>query len=149
LPLTRRIAEVLLVAARNIPSIAALSALAILVSGSVALDARGADVENLTGLPLFPSINYGAMDRVSKTDTLGRWCSRFAAETSYSLEQVEVWYRKALLRASETDLADDDSYKTHAQLTGVKLALGIDFVAIFRADSRPNTSIELIKCSPP
>jgi len=116
---------------------------------SLAFHARAGDVKNLTGLPLFPYITRGAMDSVSKTDTLGRWCSRFAAETSYSADLVEIWYRNALVHASETDLSDDDSYRGYPQLKGIKLALGIDYVTIFTSGSQAGTSIELFKCSPP
>ena len=111
--------------------------------------ARCYDVRNVTGLPVFPSLSRAAMDTVSKTDKLGRWCSRFAAETPYPLDKVEDWYRKALANASETNLADDGNYKPYPGLTGIKLALGIDYVTVVRVAGQTSTSIELFKCSPP
>ena len=111
--------------------------------------AAGYDVKNLTGLPVFPSLKRAAMDKVSKTDTLGHWCSRFAAETSYPLDKVQAWYRKALRNASETDLTDDGNYKPYPGLSGIKLALGIDYVTAFRVAGQTGTSIELIRCSAP
>jgi hypothetical protein len=120
-------------------------ALTLLAASSAAAYA----VQNYTGLPVFPSLQHAAMDNVSKTDTLGHWCSRFAAETSYPLVQVEAWYRKALVSASETNLADDDKYKSLPGLSGIKLALGIDYVTVFRIAGQAGTSIELFKCSPP
>jgi len=116
---------------------------------TVAVAARCYDVSNVTGLPVFPSLSRAAMDTVSKTDKLGRWCSRFAAESPYPLDKVEAWYRKALLNASETNLADDGNYKPYPGLTGIKLALGIDYVTVFRVAGQTGTSIELFKCSPP
>lgn len=107
------------------------------------------EVQNTTGLPVFPSLNRAAMDTVSKTDTLGHWCSRFAAQSSYPLDKVQAWYRKALPLASETNLADDSTYKNYPGLTGIKLALGIDYVTVYRVAGQTNTSIELFKCSAP
>jgi hypothetical protein len=103
-------------------------------------------VANLTGLPLFPYLNRAAMDPVARTDTLGRWCSRFAGETTYPLDKVEAWYRTALLRASETDLTNDDRYKSFVALAGIKLAVGINYVTVFRVANGAATSIELFHC---
>lgn len=128
---------------------AAAVALALALSSAVALPAAAYDAQNVTGLPVFPSLSWAAMDKVSKTGPLGRWCSRFAARTSDSLDKVEAWYRKALVNASETDLADDDRYKPLPGLIGIKLALGIDYVTVFRSAAQPGTAIELFKCSPP
>lgn len=119
-----------------------------LIPAIAAAPAVGYSVRNLTGLPVFPSLSRAAMDKVSKTDTLGRWCSRFAAETSYPLDKVEAWYRKTLVNASETNLAEDDRYKPLPGLSGIKLALGIDYVTVFRVAGQTGTSIELFKCSP-
>jgi len=116
---------------------------------SLTSTAPGYGVTNYTGLPVFPSLSRASMDDVSKTDKLGRWCSRFVADTSYPLEKVEDWYRKALRQASETNLADDAVYKAYANLSGIKLAVGIDYVTVFRIANQPGTSIELFKCSPP
>jgi len=110
--------------------------------------AASADViNNYTGLPVFPSLTRAAMDKLTKTDTLGHWCSRFAAETSYPLDAVEEWYRKALARASETNLTKDATYQPYPGLSGIKLALGIDYVAVFRVRGQTSTSIELFRCS--
>ena len=107
------------------------------------------EVTNRTGLPVFPSLSAAAMDTLSKTDKFGRWCSRFAAETQYPLDQVEAWYRKALVNSSETNLAEDGNYQRYRGLTGIKLALGVDYVTVFRIAGQGTTSIELYKCSPP
>jgi hypothetical protein len=120
-----------------------------LIPAIAAAPAAGYSVQNYTGLPVFPSLKQAAMDKVSKTDKLGRWCSRFAAETSYPLAKVEDWYRKALVNPSETNLADDERYKPLPGITGIKLALGIDYVTVFRIAGQTGTSIELFKCSPP
>jgi hypothetical protein len=104
-------------------------------------------VQNLTGLPVYPNLSAAAMDSVVKTDTLGRWCSRFSAETSYPLDVVETWYRRALASASETDLTHDERYKIYPRLSGIKLALGIDYVTIFKVANQTATSIELFRCS--
>ncbi len=96
---------------------------------------------------MFPSLSRAAMDKLTKTDTLGHWCSRFAAETSYPLDAVEEWYRKALARASETNLTNDATYQPYPGLSGIKLALGIDYVTVFRVRGQTSTSIELFRCS--
>jgi hypothetical protein len=106
-------------------------------------------VQNLTGLPVYPNLSAAAMDRVARTDTLGHWCSRFSAETSYPLDRVEAWYRKALIRASETDLTHDQTYKNYTHLSGIKLALGLDYVTVFKVANQAATSIELFRCSAP
>lgn len=87
------------------------------------------------------------MDTVTKTDALGHWCMRFAAETFDSLDLVEDWYRKALPGASETDLNHDERYKGYFKLSGIKLGIGIDSVTVFRAADQSHTSIELFRCS--
>jgi hypothetical protein len=110
-------------------------------------DAQG--VYNLTGLPLYPNLTSAQMDSVTKTDALGHWCMRFAAETFASLDTVEDWYRKALPTASETDLNHDERYRGYFKLTGIKLAFGIDSVTVFRAADQSHTTIELFKCSQP
>ena len=111
--------------------------------------ASGEDVRNLTGLPAYPNLISAAMDETWKTDTLGRWCARFAASTGDPLDVVETWYRKRLTGASETDLNNDPRYATGQTLTGIKLALGIDSVTIFRVVNQASTSIELFRCSAP
>jgi hypothetical protein len=116
---------------------------------SVASIASAKDVYNLTGLPVYPNLSDAEMDGVAKTDALGHWCIRFAAETFDPLEVVEAWYRKALVHASETDLNHDERYKNYDNLTGIKFALGVDSVTVFRTADRSTTRIELFRCSPP
>jgi hypothetical protein len=103
-------------------------------------------IDNLTGLPTYPNLTSAAMDKVYRTETFGRWCVRFTAATSDPLSAVEAWYRRALIRASESDLAKDERYNVYPNLSGVKLALGIDYVALYRT-SNLQTNIELHRCS--
>jgi hypothetical protein len=105
-----------------------------------------ASIPNLTGLPAYPNLSKAAMDDVYRTEALGRWCARFTATTTDSLRTVEDWYRKTLVRASETDLAHDERFKVYPSLSGIKLALGIDYVALYRLANQP-TVIELHRCS--
>jgi hypothetical protein len=88
------------------------------------------------------------MDTVARTDTMGHWCTRFTAEASAPLEVVEDWYRKALVNASETNLRNDPRYRDYLNLSGIKLAVGTDYVTVFRTGNQPTTSIELFKCGP-
>jgi hypothetical protein len=111
--------------------------------------ASAQDVPNLTGLPAYPNLNEGKMDAVARTDKMGHWCTRFAAATSDPLDVVEAWYRKALVNASETDLNNDERYSKYFKLAGIKLALGIDYVTVYRSGDRSSTSIELFRCSAP
>ena len=120
--------------------------LALLSALPVAALSANSVVDNLTGLPTYPNLTSGAMDKTFKTETFGRWCARFSAATSDSLASVEAWYRKALIRASESDLAQDDRYKLYSILSGVKLAVGIDYVALYRT-SNQQTNIELHRCN--
>jgi hypothetical protein len=106
------------------------------------------EVQNLTGLPVYPNLSKAMMDRTAKTDTLGHWCTRFSAETTYPIDTVEAWYRKALIGASETDLTNDRTYKNYTQLSGIKLAIGVDYVTVFKVAAQAATSIELFRCSP-
>jgi hypothetical protein len=105
-----------------------------------------AAIRNLTGLPAYPNLSRAAMDDVYHTEALGRWCARFTATTTDSLQAVEDWYRKTLVRASETDLTHDERFKIYPTLSGIKLALGIDYVALYRLANQP-TVIELHRCS--
>jgi hypothetical protein len=107
------------------------------------------DTRNLTGLPAYPNLTSAAMDRVFRTDTLGHWCMRFWAATSDSLPVVETWYRKALAGSSEIDLSHDKTYKKYDGVVGVKLALGIDYVVLYKTSIQAPTSIDLYRCSPP
>lgn len=110
--------------------------------------AAASSVENLTGLPVYPHLTHASMDDVERTDSLGRWCRHFAAQTSYPLEVVEAWYRRALIGASETDLTHDSAYAQYAKLAGIKLGVGIDSVAIYTVADQAPTSIDLVRCSP-
>jgi len=102
-------------------------------------------VHNLTGLPTYPHLDTAAMDETWRTESLGRWCAKFTGMTSDSLEAVEEWYRKALYQASETDLARDRRYRNFPTFSGIKLALGTSYVAVYRLPNRP-TIIELHRC---
>jgi len=115
---------------------------------TVAPAAHPAPIVNLTGLPAYPNLDRAAMDTVWRTENLGRWCARFTAETGDSLVAVEDWYRRALARASETDLARDARFSGYPALSGIKLVLGSDYVELYRLPNRP-TIIELHRCSGP
>jgi hypothetical protein len=120
--------------------------LACLLMGA-ASKSSAAGVYNATGLPAYPHLIRAKMDEVARTDALGHWCIRFAADTFDRLDLVEAWYRKALAGASETDLNHDERYRGYAGLSGIKLALGIDSVTVFRTANQSTTSIELFRCS--
>jgi hypothetical protein len=129
----------------DLGSIAALLTVSLLAAASIAL---ADDVYNLTGLPVYPRLSRAKMDNVARTDAVGHRCTRFAAETFDSLEIVEAWYRKALVGASETDLNHDERYKIYDRLSGIKLAVGVDSVAVYKTANQSTTSIELFRCSP-
>jgi hypothetical protein len=116
--------------------------------GAAAPSATADDVRNLTGLPAYPRLSSAVMDGVFRTDTLGHWCMRFWANASDSLGAVEAWYRKSLVGASEIDLIHDKTYKDYAGLAGIKLAMGIDYVVVYKTTSDAPTSIDLYRCSP-
>jgi hypothetical protein len=116
-----------------------------LLIGVLLVGNAGAGIDNLTGLPAYPNLSSGTMDKVFRTEALGRWCARFVGTSSDSLSAVESWYRKTLLRASETDLANDSQYRALSTLSGIKLALGVDYVAVYRIDAQ-QTYIELHRC---
>jgi hypothetical protein len=120
-----------------------------LLLAGAASPAGSDEVYNVTGLPAYPNLSKAKMDEVWKTDTMGRWCARFAGSSSDRLEVVEAWYRKVLVGASETDLNNDPQYSDPLTLSGIKLALGIDSVTVFRTAKQSSTSIELFRCSPP
>jgi hypothetical protein len=103
-------------------------------------------IPNLTGLPAYPNLANASMDDAYRSEALGRWCARFVATTTDSLGTVEDWYRKTLARASETDLARDERFKVYPAISGIKLALGLDYVALYRLANQP-TTIELHRCS--
>jgi hypothetical protein len=126
----------------------AMAVLVALSLGSAAAVAPADDVFNLTGLPVYPRLASAKMDSVAKTDALGHWCTRFSADTNDALEVVEAWYRRAFVGASETDLNHDERYKSYVQLSGIKLALGVDSITVYKTATQSRTSIELFKCSP-
>ncbi|MGB6352564.1 MAG: hypothetical protein WBF21_01160 [Steroidobacteraceae bacterium] len=128
----------------RLSSIAATSLFSILQAAS---STWARDVYNLTGLPVYPYLSAAEMDTVARTDSMGHWCTRFAAEASAPLEVVENWYRKALANASETNLHGDANYRNYVNLSGIKLAVGLDYVTVFRVGNGSTTSIELFKCS--
>ncbi len=121
-----------------------------LAAAAAALGLTGAaaalgPIDNLTGLPAYPNLNRAAMDPVWHTESLGRWCARFTAATDDALGVVEQWYRTRLMQASEIDLARDERYEAYPQLSGIKLVLGVDYVALYRLPNQP-TVIELHRC---
>jgi hypothetical protein len=118
----------------------------LLIMGVLVAGNASAAIDNLTGLPAYPNLTSGAMDKVFRTEALGRWCARFVGTSSDSLSTVESWYRKTLLRASETELVNDGQYRAFASLSGIKLALGVDYVAVYRIDAQ-QTYIELHRCN--
>jgi hypothetical protein len=107
--------------------------------------APAAVTQNLTGLPTYPHLTGAVMDDVWHTENLGRWCARFTGVTSDGLDAVEDWYRRTLRHASETDLTRDRRFQGSPELAGVKLALGVDYVALYRMPHQP-TVIELHLC---
>jgi hypothetical protein len=100
---------------------------------------------NVTGLPTYPHLEKATMDNTWRTENLGRWCAKFTGITSDSLDAVEDWYRRSLFRASEVDLSRDERFKNYPKLSGIKLVLGVDYVALYRMPDQP-TVIELHLC---
>ena len=119
-----------------------VAALALMVAPSAF-----AEIQNLTGMPLYPNLEKAAMDPWFRTDTLGHWCSHLSAETADPVAKVEAWYRKTWLGSSTTDLTHDRDYNRSTALTGVKLAWGIDSVAVYKVSAAAPTSILLSRCS--
>jgi hypothetical protein len=116
--------------------------LLLLAAGSAA----SAALDNVTGLPAYPNLSSAAMDPNYRVEALGRWCARFSSTSSDSLNTVTVWYRKNLKAASETDLDNDEQFRGIANPGGVKLAVGLNYVALYRA-SNQLTVIELHRCA--
>lgn len=114
----------------------------------VATSARSAEVQNLTGLPTYPTLSSAFMDPLRRTDTLGRWCAHFSAITRDPVERVETWYRQLMVGAGETDLRHDPAYGFDPGLDGIKLVIGVDWVAVYRVFNQTTTSIDLYRCSP-
>lgn len=130
------------------PKVARIAAGAALLLGALcapATPAAPAVIANLTNLPAYPHLSAAAMDGVLRTEDLGRWCATFTGVTDDPLGTVEEWYRGKLARASETDLGQDARFKAYPALAGIKLALGVDYVALYRIANRP-TVIELHRC---
>jgi hypothetical protein len=131
-------------------SCASVLSFAMLCAGSLAVEplcAAEPGVVNLTGLPVYPYLSSAVMDAVERTDTLGHWCRHFSAQTAYSLDTVAQWYRRTLRGASETDLTHDASYGRFPQLLGIKLGIGVDYVAVYKTSAQATTSIDLFRCS--
>jgi len=122
-------------------SLAWVFALSWLALGPVAR----AELQNPTGLPLYPNLTSSVLDNVLRTDGLGHWCMHLSARSGDSLAAVEDWYRRALVRASETDVSHDRAY---VNLDGIKLAHDVDSVAIYRVAGASATYIEIARCSP-
>jgi hypothetical protein len=107
------------------------------------------DVNNPTGLPVYPNVGHAQLEDRFRTDDLGRWCIRLSARSLDSLSAVENWYRHALSTASETDLRNDRDYEsTYQELDGIKLTLNLASVAVYRASSGAATSIDIVRCGP-
>ncbi len=126
-------------------SLSRLCAAAVLLYAGALPYAPAAVTDNLTGLPTYPRLDRAVMDGTWRTESLGRWCAKYTASTGDSLDAVEDWYRRAMYRASETDLTRDERYKVYPTLTGIKLAMGVDYVALYRFPNQP-TIIELHLC---
>jgi len=109
--------------------------------------ARSANVQNATGLPLYPNLTAAVLDDVFRTDFLGHWCMHLAARSADSRDAVATWYRRAFARASETDLSHDPAYANTANLDGIKLTSNIDSIAIYHQAGSRSTFIDLTRCS--
>ncbi|HEX4153860.1 MAG TPA: hypothetical protein VHY75_16760 [Steroidobacteraceae bacterium] len=123
-----------------------LAALATLVCFTLPAVPAPALINNLTGLPTYPHLDKAAMDDRWHTESLGRWCARFTGVTSDSLDAVADWYRRSLRQASEIDLARDRRFNAYPTLSGIKLVVGTDYVALYRMPNQP-TVIELHRCA--
>lgn len=125
------------------PAVIALVAIATLLC---ATRATPQNVSNLTRLPAYPNLIKAEMDRAFTVETLGHQCARMVATTSDSLNTVEYWYRRTLNNPSETNLTHDERFSRYDSLAGIKLALGVDYVAIYQLLGQP-TTIELHRCN--
>jgi hypothetical protein len=129
----------------NFGSLSRFAAAVAVVYLGAQVGAYPAAAHNLTGLPTYPHLNRAAMDGTWRIESLGRWCAKFTGVTSDSLDAVEDWYRQTLYRASEIDLTRDERFKGSPALSGIKLVLGVDYVALYRMPNQP-TIIELHFC---
>jgi hypothetical protein len=106
-----------------------------------------ADLDNPTGLPVYPNVEGARLEDRLTTDDLGRWCMRLSARSWDSLATVENWYRHALSNASETDLLHDGDYeRRYLELDGIKLTKNLAFVAVYKASKGAATSIDIVRC---
>jgi hypothetical protein len=122
----------------------AIYALSLMTGASLALSA---DLQNPTGLPVYPNIDKARLDDRLRTDDFGRWCMRLSARSLDSLGAVEDWYRRALSTASETDLRNDRDYQSgYAAVDGIKLTMNLAFVAVYKASRGAPTSIDIVRC---
>lgn len=125
------------------------SATAICTLSLMSRASLAADVNNPTGLPIYPHVDHAQLEDRLRTDYLGRWCMHFSARSFDSLATVENWYRRTLSSASETDLGHDRDYqRSYAALDGIKLTMNLGFVAIYRASSGALTSVDIVRCGP-
>jgi hypothetical protein len=123
---------------------AAVFAVSLMTHASLAMPA---DVQNPTGLPVYPNIDSARLADRMRTDDFGRWCVRLSARSLDSLEMVENWYRHALSTASETDLRNDGDYEnSYVRLDGIKLTMNLAFVAVYKASRGAATSIDIVRC---
>ncbi len=106
------------------------------------------EVQNPTGLPIYPNLTSAFLEDRLKTDAVGHWCMHLNATTGDSLDAVENWYRRAMRTASETDVRHDGTYDDRGNLDGIKLSVNIDSVAVYKASKASITSIDLVRCSP-
>jgi hypothetical protein len=106
-----------------------------------------ADVQNPTGLPVYPNVDNARLEDRLRTDDLGRWCVHLHARSLDSLATVENWYRHALSTASETDLRHDGDYqRSFVEFDGIKLTMNLAFVAVYKASTSAVTSIDIVRC---
>ena len=126
-------------------ALAALISALPLLSG---VSAASVEVNNPTGLPVYPNVDVARLDNRLRTDDLGHWCMHLSARSFDSLDAVEAWYRRALTAASETDLRHDADYGLYGNLDGIKLTKNLDFVAVYKISSQAPTSIDITRCSP-
>jgi len=125
---------------------AAVYALTLVCRASLA---TAADVNNPTGMPVYPNTDHAELEDRLRTDDLGRWCMHFSARSLDSLTTVENWYRHALSSGSETDLRNDRDYaSSYVELDGIKLTMNLAFVAVYKASPGAATSIDIVRCGP-
>ena len=83
------------------------------------------------------------MDDTWRTESLGRWCAKFTGVTSDSLGfGGGLVSPHACIGPARLDLTRDERFKGYPALSGIKLVLGVDYVALYRMPNQP-TIIEL------